>query len=91
MREESIEDPSGAGNGDLSRTVMEVAEKAGRRDRERAVETVRVLVSMCAGSLRGEGGGSRYVQKLLIQLLGLTLVQCIQPYSRFVYMTTYMY
>lgn len=40
MREESIEDPSGAGNGDLSRIVMEVVEKAGRRDRERAVETV---------------------------------------------------
>lgn len=39
-REESIEDPSGEGKGDLSRTVMEVVEKVGRRERERAVETV---------------------------------------------------
>lgn len=40
MREESVEDPSGAGKGDLSRSVMVVVEKAGRRERERAVETV---------------------------------------------------
>lgn len=39
-REESIEDPSGAGKGHLSRTIIEVAEKVERRERERAVETV---------------------------------------------------
>ncbi len=38
MREVSIEEPSGEGNGDRSRRVMRVCLKSGRWVRERAVE-----------------------------------------------------
>jgi hypothetical protein len=40
MREESMLLPSVAGKGRRSRTAMEVEEKEGRRERERAVVTV---------------------------------------------------
>lgn len=36
-----MEEPSGEGNGDLSRTVIRVVENVGRSEREKAVETVR--------------------------------------------------
>lgn len=61
MREESIDEPSGDGNGDLSMMVIRVVENVGRWERESAVETV---WGVSGGQLRGRPGGGAYVRRL---------------------------